>query len=98
MGLNFQQDGWLAAIDFEAHPALGADGGEDALDGIDVRVGAGRVDTSDGIIQRNPETGGARVAFTFDPGENDAVELRMQLFRDGAAVSEVWLYRWTRAA
>lgn len=97
MGLNFQQDGWLAAVDFEAHPAFG-EGSDEALGDIDVRVSAGTIETATGIIQRNPETGGARVALTFDPGDNDAVELRMQLFRDGAAVSEVWLYRWTRAA
>ena len=98
MGLNFNKDRWLAAIDFAAHPALEAEEEYGALLGIDVRINSGRAETSEGIIQRNPETGGARVAFTFDPGENDAVELRMQLFRDGAAVSEVWLYRWTRSA
>ncbi len=98
MGLNFQQDGWLAAIDVEAHPALELEGSDEGLEGIEVRAVAGRGEPPIGVIQRNPETGGARVALTFDPGDNDAVELRMQLFRDGAPVSEVWLYRWTRAA
>ncbi|WGH78633.1 glucan biosynthesis protein [Jannaschia ovalis] len=91
MGLNFEGDRWLAAIDFAAHPEL------ESLDGITLHVSSGRAVTSDGILQRNPETGGARLAFTFDPAARDAVELRAQLMRDGRAVSEVWLYRWTRA-
>ncbi|MFN6979909.1 MAG: glucan biosynthesis protein, partial [Gemmobacter sp.] len=40
-------------------------------------------------------SGGARLAFGFDPGAAPAVELRAQLRRAGRPVSEVWLYRWT---
>ncbi|MEM8823893.1 MAG: glucan biosynthesis protein G [Pseudomonadota bacterium] len=92
MGLNFSRDRILAAIDFADHPAL-AD-----LDNVRIFVAAGgRTDVSDGILQRNPETGGARLAFTFDPTERDAVELRAQLLDAlGTPISEVWLYRWTR--
>ncbi len=97
MGLNFNRDRWLAAVDFAAHPAFDVAELDGMLEGIDVRVNSSRAETSVGVIQRNPETGGARVAFTFDPGESDGVELRMQLYRDGSAISEVWLYRWTRA-
>ena len=53
-------------------------------------------DISDGLVQRNPETGGPRLAFTFDPGEAELVEFRAQLRLNGAPFSEVWLYRWTR--
>ncbi|MFO6463415.1 glucan biosynthesis protein [Jannaschia sp. KMU-145] len=90
MGRNFEGDRWLAAIDFADHPALSGD-----LSDVTLHVSSNQADTSDGILQRNPETGGARLAFTFDPGERGAAELRAQLMRDGQAASEVWLYRWT---
>jgi len=60
-----------------------------------VRVSSSHVKTSDGVLQRNPETGGLRLAFSFNPGKRKMVELRAQLRRDGAAASEVWLYRWS---
>lgn len=45
-----------------------------------------------------PDGRGLRAAFRFRPGSADRAELRLVL-RDGsgAAASEVWLYRWTRA-
>ena len=51
--------------------------------------------TSQGVLQRNPETGGLRLVFAFDPGESPYAELRAQLRKDGQMASEVWLYRWT---
>ena len=93
LGENFDRDALVAAIDFEDHPDLRGD-----LGALTVFASASRgAPASPGILQRNPETGGARLAFSFDPGARDAVELRAQLLRDGRAVSEVWLYRWTRA-
>lgn len=82
--------GRIAVIDFEDHP-LFADGPE----AISVQITSPHADTTDGVLQRNPETGGLRLAFAFDPGERDLVELRAQLRRDGQMASEVWLYRWT---
>ena len=59
-----------------------------------IRSNAGEV--SEGVLQRNPETGGPRLAFRFDPGESRFAEFRVQLrAEDGAPLSEVWLYRWT---
>ncbi|CTQ34360.1 glucan biosynthesis protein [Jannaschia rubra] len=95
IGQNFDRDRTIVAIDFAAHPALDVPELEGQLDGIAVYVASGQAETSAGILQRNPETGGARLAFTFDPGDSRTVELRAQLFRDGAALSEAWLYRWT---
>jgi len=61
-----------------------------------IRSSAGEV--SEGVLQRNPETGGPRLAFRFDPGDAQLAEFRVQLRAgDGAALSEVWLYRWTAA-
>ena len=47
------------------------------------------------MVNRNPDTGGARLDFIFYPGEATSVELRAQLLQDGRSASEVWLYRWT---
>ncbi|MDB2407483.1 glucan biosynthesis protein G [Jannaschia sp.] len=90
MGRNFEGDRWLAAIDFAPHPGF-----EGKLDGISVQVNSGSSDVSEGVLQRNPETGGVRLAFTFDPADAPVSELRAQLRLDGTPITEVWLYRWT---
>lgn len=83
--------GTIAAIDFEARTDV-----PDDLSTLDIVLRSSVGDISDGLVQRNPETGGPRLAFTFDPGEADLVEFRAQLRLNGAPFSEVWLYRWTR--
>lgn len=82
--------GWIVAVDFAPTAATAGD-----LDGVErmVRTSAGTV--SGGVLQRNPETGGPRLAFTFDPGAATLAEFRVQLRRDDRPLSEVWLYRWT---
>ena len=65
------------------------------LDAVTVHVSANRGKVSQGILQPNPETGGARLAFTFHPGDRKSVELRAQLMMHGKMASEVGLYRWT---
>lgn len=82
--------GRLVTVDFEAHPVFDGD-----LDGMTIHVQSPHAGTTDGVLQRNPETGGVRLAFGFEPGDRSLVELRAQLRRDGAMASEVWLYRWT---
>ncbi|WIY25304.1 glucan biosynthesis protein [Parasedimentitalea psychrophila] len=86
----FGNPGRIMTLDFAAHPLL-----SDGPGGIDVHISSPHVDTSSGVLQRNPETGGLRLAFSFDPGARDLVELRAQLRKDGQMASEVWLYRWT---
>ncbi|SEL13121.1 glucans biosynthesis protein [Roseivivax marinus] len=78
------------AIDFEGADTLPSD-----LDGVEplVRATAGRVNSP--TVQWNRETGGARLAFTLEPGNAGIVEIRAQLRRNGEPLSEVWLYRWT---
>jgi glucans biosynthesis protein len=85
------EGGRIFAIDFENGPNVPDD--LNRLTRI-VRSSAGEV--SGGVVQRNPETGGPRLAFTFKPGEADWAEFRAQLRLDGKPLSEVWLYRWTR--
>ncbi|MCX7645431.1 MAG: glucan biosynthesis protein G [Rhodobacteraceae bacterium] len=80
----------VVAIDFEAHPGLDAAG-----EGVGLRVLADRGTVSGAILQQNPGTGGWRLAFKFDPGEATAAELRAEVLKDGAPLTEVWLYRWT---
>ncbi|MBY6138677.1 glucan biosynthesis protein G [Leisingera daeponensis] len=86
----FGGPGRIMTIDFDKHPLLEAD-----PETLDVHIHSPHVATSEGVLQRNPETGGLRLAFYFDPGDRDHVELRAQLRKDGNPASEVWLYRWT---
>ncbi len=80
----------IIAVDFEDHPDFGED-----LDTITRFISSNRGSVSDGVLQRNPGTGGLRLAFKFDPGTAKQAELRMQLVRNGTSLTEVWLYRWT---
>jgi glucans biosynthesis protein len=86
------EGGTVVAIDFEGR----ADVPED-MGALDIVLRSSTGETSSGLVQRNPETGGPRLAFTFYPSEADLVEFRAQLRLGGAPFSEVWLYRWTRA-
>ncbi len=86
----FGEPGRIMTVDFEASPLFGDD-----LDAVEIYVSSPHVEPSKGVLQRNPETGGVRLAFSFDPGERDHVELRAQLRKGGQPASEVWLYRWT---
>ncbi|NNK77387.1 MAG: glucan biosynthesis protein G [Litoreibacter sp.] len=90
MGKGFDQEKNVVTIDFDDHPAFAED-----LEGITRFVSVNRGTVSKPILQRNPGTGGVRLAFSFDPGEAPAVEMRAQLTRDGRSLTEVWLYRWT---
>ena len=84
------EGGQIIAIDFEdaAHVP-------DDLSAVEIILRSSAGDTSSGIVQRNPETGGPRLAFTFQSGEATLAEFRAQLRLNGAPLSEVWLYRWT---
>ncbi|MGB7241207.1 MAG: glucan biosynthesis protein G [Sulfitobacter sp.] len=86
------EGGLIVAIDFEANALV-----PDDLSKLDIIVRSSAGTVTPGIVQRNPETNGPRLAFTFEPGEAKFSEFRAQLRKDGAALSEVWLYRWTSA-
>ncbi|MHA3978164.1 glucan biosynthesis protein [Halovulum sp. GXIMD14794] len=81
----------LAAIDFAPHPRLPED-----LSRVTAHASTNLGTVSDPILQHNPETGGVRLDFGFEPDEGRPMELRAQLVTDGEPVSEVWLYRWTQ--
>ncbi|MFK7764807.1 MAG: glucan biosynthesis protein [Roseobacter sp.] len=86
------EGGTIVAIDFEARADVPAD-----IKDIDIVLRSNAGEVSKGLIQRNPDTGGPRLAFTFHPGNAALVEFRAQLRLAGAPLSEVWLYRWTAA-
>ncbi|WP_406675976.1 glucan biosynthesis protein [Roseobacter weihaiensis] len=86
------EGGKVVIVDFEAR----ADVPED-LTQLDIVLRSSSGEMSQGLVQRNPETGGPRLAFTFYPQEAELIEFRAQLRLEGAALTEVWLYRWTRA-
>lgn len=86
------EGGTVVAIDFEGR----ADVPED-LSQLNIVLRSSTGEISSGLVQRNPETGGPRLAFTFSAPDADVVEFRAQLRLNGEPFSEVWLYRWTRA-
>ncbi|WP_415404571.1 glucan biosynthesis protein [Tateyamaria sp. SN3-11] len=90
IGKAFDQIETLVAIDFANHALFGED-----LSAVTSVVTADVGQVSEGIVQRNPDTGGVRLAFYLSPQEAQRIELRAQLIKGDTAISEVWLYRWT---
>lgn len=88
------REGWrLFTIDF-ALP--GATPGDPAgANGLTQAIFASTGEIQNTVFSANPEIGGARVSFDLNPAGADVVDLRVSLLRDGAAASEVWIYRWT---
>ncbi len=86
------EGGQIIAIDFANSPDVPED-----LSAVEIILRSNAGDVTPGIVQRNPETGGPRLAFTFQPGEATLAEFRAQLRLNGEPLSEVWLYRWTAA-
>ncbi len=85
------EGGHVIVIDFEGGTAV-----PDDLSDIEILLRSSAGTTTPGNLQRNPETNGPRLAFTFHAEEADHAEFRVQLRHDGAPLSEIWLYRWTR--
>ncbi|MCH2163922.1 MAG: glucan biosynthesis protein G [Marinovum sp.] len=90
MGDSPFDDGIIVAIDFAPDAAVPQD-----LDKVEKLIRANAGEISGGVLQRNPETGGPRLAFKFFPGTTTLIEFRAQLRLAGKPLSEVWLYRWT---
>ncbi|MDD9910573.1 MAG: glucan biosynthesis protein G [Ahrensia sp.] len=90
IGKGFDQKKIVTAIDFAPHPAFSGE-----LEDLEIVLRSPSAELSPGVLQRNPGTGGVRLAFSFLPGERKMVEMRAQLLVNGETASEVWLYRWT---
>jgi glucans biosynthesis protein len=84
------EGGRIVAIDF-----ANADRVPQDLSQVEIILRSNTGTVTSGIVQRNPETGGPRLAFTFHPEGAPLVEFRAQLRLNGKPLSEIWLYRWT---
>jgi glucans biosynthesis protein len=87
---NAFETGIIVTVDFEASADIPQD-----LSQIDSIISSSEGTVSAGVLQNNPETGGVRLAFKFEPGEATSIEFNAQLRIDGKPLSEKWLYRWT---
>jgi len=78
------------AVDFEDLPPSATS--DLPLARVEATSGA----VSAAVVQVNPDTSGWRVSFSFDPKGAASSELRLALFANDTAVSDTWLYRWTK--
>ena len=90
LGGAFRGQGYVCAIDFAPGPDLPED-----LTEATVHLWASAGEIKGQVLERNPETKGPRLAFTFDPGEAGVVEFRAGLALNGMPSTETWMYRWT---
>lgn len=81
---------YLFVIDFEG-PAV-----KDIRDLPVASVNASSGTIANVVVQRNPAISGVRVAFEMNPGGSESVEMRLTLKAGEQAISESWLYRWTK--
>ncbi len=68
----------------------------DDLSEIEIMLRSSEVPPISAVLQRNPETNGPRLAFTFKPEGAPLIEFRVQLRLKDEPLSEIWLYRWTQ--
>ena len=91
-GRHFGQDKLIFVIDFASSNAADIISRE----GIAVEVAASAGQASTPVIHDVHPGGALRVSFELDPAGETLSELRLRLVRNGAAISETWLYRWTQ--
>ena len=89
IGGNWNRTQTLIAIDFADHETI--DGDPEDFTKV---VQSNRGTVTEGVLERNPGTGGLRLTFAVDLGDHTSMELRAQLLHEGEPVTEVWLYRW----
>lgn len=66
-----------------------------SVDGLNPSVSANGGAVSDVVLQPNPEIGGLRLSFAFEPRGAEVAELRALVTRGEERLSETWVYRWT---
>ena len=49
------------------------------------------------VTQRHPDIAGLRVTFELNTASAELIELRLALKANDQAISETWIYRWTKA-
>ncbi|MBS7539836.1 OpgD/OpgG family glucan biosynthesis protein [Ancylobacter lacus] len=80
----------LFVLDIDGEPVKDV-----ALDGLEARVSASGGAISNIVLQPNPDIGGLRLSFAFEPKGADVAELRANVVRGEQRLSETWIYRWT---
>jgi glucans biosynthesis protein len=90
IGAGLEGKGIVVVIDFAAGETV-----PDDLSNVEHKITASGGSLTPGVLQRNPETNGPRLAFNFEPGGSEIIEFRAQLLLDNQPLSEAWLYRWT---
>lgn len=90
-GSSTPPDGRLVVIDFAGGTLADLPPDQEIVP--DISASGGRIGPA--TAQFNPESGGRRIAFAFDPEGAGGVDLRCALLREGQRVSEVWVYRWS---
>lgn len=98
IGAGSRAGSQLFVIDFEGLPAPGDSGlavstSAPELPTPVIQASAGVI--SGANLRTNPETGGMRLSFHFEPQKAALSELRAQLFNGATPIAETWLYRWT---
>jgi periplasmic glucans biosynthesis protein len=90
IGIAKKPETLLFVIDFEGAAV------KDIRDLPVAEVSATPGNVTNVVVQRNPDVSGVRVAFELVPGGSELVELRLVLKVAEQAISESWLYRWTK--
>ena len=60
---------------------------------IDIGCSKGKIGNP--VAQPNPDTGGWRLSFQLDTGNEKLIEMHARLMNEGEPLTETWLYRWT---
>jgi glucans biosynthesis protein len=79
------------AVDFKGLPKSVS---TEQLPTARLEASAGAV--SSAVIEPNPDIDGVRVSFSLDPKGATSSELRLVLQSNDIAISDTWLYRWTK--
>ncbi|NOT71585.1 MAG: glucan biosynthesis protein G [Hyphomicrobium sp.] len=90
IGAGKKPETFLFVIDFEG-PAV-----KELRDLPVAELTANQGSVANVVVQRNPDISGIRVSFEMSPGGTELVELRLVLKAAEQAISESWLYRWTK--
>jgi periplasmic glucans biosynthesis protein len=91
LGAAYERRGIVVTVDFERTSTMPQNL---AYLKPTLEITAGKL-LSKPYLQINPDTGGPRMAFSFDPQDEPVIEFRGQITTASNSYSEVWLYRWT---
>lgn len=91
-GLNFHQNAELIQVDFAEPAGAGEALASETLPEIDLKSGSGTIQNIS--TRMLPDGRTLRVGFEFLPPPSGRDDLSLALVKDGAVISEKWMYRW----